>query len=122
MMRNLGGSIGIAALATLLTRGSNHSNRLGDAVSLYNLETQQRIDQLTQFFVSRGRIQYGSKAGDCVHQQYRPPRSLCEFTTIVLLIGIALLLRDCRYFLQTSQGKRVLPPIDRLGFGELAAT
>ena len=55
MMRNLGGSIGIAAIATLLTRREQfHSNRLGEAISLYNPQTQQRINQLTQYFVSRG--------------------------------------------------------------------
>ncbi|BAY60733.1 EmrB/QacA family drug resistance transporter [Calothrix brevissima NIES-22] len=55
MMRNMGGSLGIAALATLLTnREQFHSNRLGDSVSLYNPETQQRIDQMTQYFISRG--------------------------------------------------------------------
>lgn len=47
-------SIGIAALATLLTQEQFHSNRLGEAVSLYSPETQQRLNQLTQFFVSRG--------------------------------------------------------------------
>jgi MFS transporter, DHA2 family, multidrug resistance protein len=55
MMRNLGGSFGIAILATLLTqREKFHSNRLGDAVSLYNLATQERVDQLTQRFVKQG--------------------------------------------------------------------
>lgn len=55
MMRNLGGSFGIAILATLLTqREQFHSNRLGDAISLYNSETQQRLNELTQVFVSRG--------------------------------------------------------------------
>ncbi|WP_242054807.1 hypothetical protein [Nostoc flagelliforme] len=55
MMRNMGGSIGIASLTTLLTnREQFHSNRLGDAVYLYNLETQQQIDKMTQYFVSRG--------------------------------------------------------------------
>lgn len=55
MMRNLGGSIDIASLATLLTnREQFHSNRLGEAVSLYNPATQERIYQLTQYFVSRG--------------------------------------------------------------------
>lgn len=55
MMRNLGGSFGIAILATLLTqREQFHSNRLGDAVSLYNPATQQRVDELTQLFVSQG--------------------------------------------------------------------
>jgi DHA2 family multidrug resistance protein len=55
MMRNLGGSVGIATLSTLLTRREQlHSNRLGEAVSLYSPQTQQRIEQLTQFFMSRG--------------------------------------------------------------------
>nr|WP_211178492.1 DHA2 family efflux MFS transporter permease subunit [Brasilonema octagenarum] len=55
MMRNLGGSLGIAALATLLTnREQFHSNRLGESVSLYNPATQERINQMTQYFVSRG--------------------------------------------------------------------
>lgn len=55
MMRNLGGSLGIAAIATLLTqREQFHSNRLGEAVSLYSPATQERIIQLTQYFVSRG--------------------------------------------------------------------
>ncbi|MBD0303018.1 MAG: DHA2 family efflux MFS transporter permease subunit [Tolypothrix sp. T3-bin4] len=55
MMRNLGGSIGIAILSTLLSKREQfHSNRIGESVSLYSPETQQRIDQLTQFFISRG--------------------------------------------------------------------
>ncbi len=55
MMRNLGGSVGIAALSTLLTRREQlHSERVGEAVSLYNPATQQRINQLTQFFTSQG--------------------------------------------------------------------
>ncbi|MEH2364795.1 MDR family MFS transporter [Nostoc sp.] len=55
IMRNLGGSIGIAALDTLLTRREQfHSERIGEAVSLYNLSTQQRLEQMTQFFVNQG--------------------------------------------------------------------
>jgi MFS transporter, DHA2 family, multidrug resistance protein len=55
MMRNLGGSFGIAAISTLLTRRENfHSLRLGEAVSLYDPQTQQRLEQLTQLFVTKG--------------------------------------------------------------------
>jgi len=55
MMRNLGRSIGIAILSTLLTRREQfHSNRIGESVSVFDPETQQRIDQLTQAFMSRG--------------------------------------------------------------------
>lgn len=55
MMRNLGGSIGIAILSTVLTRREQfHSNRIGEAVSVFDPETQQRIEQLTQAFISKG--------------------------------------------------------------------
>lgn len=55
MMRNLGGSFGIAAVATLLTqREQFHSNRLGESVSVYNPAAQEAINQATQYFVSRG--------------------------------------------------------------------
>jgi DHA2 family multidrug resistance protein len=55
MLRNLGGSIGIAILSTLLTRREQfHSNRIGEAVSVFDPETQQRIEQLTQAFIGKG--------------------------------------------------------------------
>jgi MFS transporter, DHA2 family, multidrug resistance protein len=53
MGRNLGGSIGIAVLGTMLSmREKFHSNRLGESISLSNPVTRDRIDQLTQFFQS----------------------------------------------------------------------
>ncbi len=55
MMRNLGGSVGIAGLATFLTKREHfHSSTLGEAVSLFNPETQQRLGQLTEMFMARG--------------------------------------------------------------------
>ncbi len=55
MMRNLGGSMGIAALSTLVSRREQfHSNRIGEAVSLYAPQTQQRLNELTQNFISKG--------------------------------------------------------------------
>ncbi|GGY63838.1 DHA2 family efflux MFS transporter permease subunit [Pseudoduganella albidiflava] len=55
MTRNLGGSIGIALLATALsTREHFHSARLGEAITSYSLATQQRLDQMTQAFIGQG--------------------------------------------------------------------
>lgn len=55
MMRNLGGSLGIAALSTLLTqREQLHSSRIGESVSIWDPQVQQRINDLTQVMVSRG--------------------------------------------------------------------
>lgn len=95
MMRNLGGSIGIASLATLLTnREQFHSNRLGDTVSLYNSETQQRIDQMTQYFVSRGAdlSTAQNQAIASISNIVRREAFVMAFNDCFYFIGIALLL------------------------------
>ncbi len=52
--RNLGGSLGIAILGTLQSvRERFHSNRLVEAISLSNPITRDRLDQLTQFFLTK---------------------------------------------------------------------
>ncbi|BAY25563.1 EmrB/QacA family drug resistance transporter [Calothrix sp. NIES-2100] len=95
MMRNLGGSLGIAALATLLTnREQFHSNRLGDSVSLYNPETQQRIDQMTQYFISRGAdlSTAQNQAIASISNIVRREAFVMAFNDCFYFIGIALLL------------------------------
>jgi DHA2 family multidrug resistance protein len=55
MTRNLGGSVGIAMLATSLTNREHfHSARLGESISSYAAPTQERIEQMTQAFVASG--------------------------------------------------------------------
>jgi DHA2 family multidrug resistance protein len=55
MTRNLGGSIGIALLATALTNREHfHSERLGESVSMLAAPTQARLDQLTSAFIGAG--------------------------------------------------------------------
>jgi DHA2 family multidrug resistance protein len=55
MTRNLGGSVGIALLATALTNREHfHSARLGESVSSYSAATQQRLDQMSAAFVANG--------------------------------------------------------------------
>ncbi|MBU7584419.1 MAG: DHA2 family efflux MFS transporter permease subunit [Nostoc sp. TH1S01] len=89
MMRNMGGSLGIAVLATLLTnREQFHSNRLGDAVSLYNPETQQRIDQMTQYFISRG--------ADLTTAQNQ---AIASISNVVRREAFVMAFNDCFYFI-----------------------
>lgn len=55
MLRNLGGSLGIAAMSTLLTqREQLHSARIGESVTLFDPQVQERINQIAQTMVSRG--------------------------------------------------------------------
>lgn len=95
MMRNLGGSFGIAALATLLTqREKFHSNRLGDAISLYNPETQQRVDTLTQLFVSKGADfnTAQSQAFQAIASTVSRESYVMAFNDCFYFVGFALLL------------------------------
>ncbi|MGQ4649928.1 DHA2 family efflux MFS transporter permease subunit [Lyngbya aestuarii] len=89
MMRNLGGSMGIAALATLLTRREQfHSNRLGETISLYDPQTQQRLEQMTQYFVSRGADLLTAKQ-----------QAIAAISNIVRREAFVLAFNDCFYFI-----------------------
>jgi MFS transporter, DHA2 family, multidrug resistance protein len=55
LMRNLGGSVGIAIIQTMLARDRQlHTNVLGAHVSSYGQQTQQMLHGLTSAFVARG--------------------------------------------------------------------
>jgi DHA2 family multidrug resistance protein len=55
MTRNLGGSIGIALLATALTsREHFHSQRIGEAVTSFAPATQERLSAMAASFTSQG--------------------------------------------------------------------
>ncbi|GAC1459745.1 MAG: MDR family MFS transporter [Chamaesiphon sp.] len=89
MMRNIGGSMGIAALGTLLTRREAfHSNQLGQTVSLYSPATQHRIDQMTQFFMSRGADFYTAH-----------DRAIAVIGNIVRREAYIMAYNDCFYFI-----------------------
>ena len=55
MLRNLGGAIGTAVLATVITKREQfHSNIIGQSVTLSREEVRSRIAQLTDFFTAHG--------------------------------------------------------------------
>ena len=55
MFRNLGGAIGTAVLATVITKREQfHSNIIGQSVTLGREEVRGRISQLTDFFMAHG--------------------------------------------------------------------
>lgn len=55
MLRNLGGAIGTATLATIITKREQfHSNVIGQSVTLSQDAARQRIDQMTGYFMSHG--------------------------------------------------------------------
>jgi MFS transporter, DHA2 family, multidrug resistance protein len=55
MLRNLGGAIGTAVLATVVTKREQfHSNIIGQSVTLGREEVRNRIAQSTDYFISHG--------------------------------------------------------------------
>ena len=55
MMRNLGGAIGTAVLATIVTKREQfHSNIIGQSVDLGREEVRTRIAQMTNYFLAHG--------------------------------------------------------------------
>jgi DHA2 family multidrug resistance protein len=55
LMRNLGGSVGIAAATTMISRSSQlFVNRLGVHVNPYDPQTQMMLEQMRGHFLSRG--------------------------------------------------------------------
>jgi MFS transporter, DHA2 family, multidrug resistance protein len=55
MMRNLGGAIGTAVLATIVTKREQfHSNIIGQSVDLGREEVRNRIAQATDYFLAHG--------------------------------------------------------------------
>ncbi|WP_407160700.1 DHA2 family efflux MFS transporter permease subunit [Bradyrhizobium sp. STM 3557] len=55
MLRNLGGAIGTAVLATIVTKREQfHSNIIGQSVTLGREEVRSRIAQMTSYFMAHG--------------------------------------------------------------------
>lgn len=93
MMRNLGGSIGIALLATALsTREQFHSQRIGESVSLLASSTQLRLDQLTQAFIAKGMepMQAANAAMAAVANLVRREAYVMAYNDAFLIVGAML--------------------------------
>jgi DHA2 family multidrug resistance protein len=95
MMRNLGGAIGIAALQTVLTkREQYHSNVLSQSVSLFEQATRDRIDHLTQYFMSHGvidRLDAAHRAYVAVGKVIQKQAFVLAFSDTFYLLGVALI-------------------------------
>ena len=102
MTRNLGGSIGIALLSALLTvRERFHSNRLGEAVSLYNPLTQERLNSLRQGFAAAGSDAYtaGQQAVAALDAALRREATLMAFNDCFRVLGLVLICATVAAFL-----------------------
>jgi DHA2 family multidrug resistance protein len=95
MMRNIGGSFGIAGLATLLSRRERfHSARIGESVSLFSQATQERMGKAVDYFTNRGSDDYSAhlRAIGSLGATVRQQAYLMAFDDCFLGLGCVLLL------------------------------
>ena len=95
MMRNLGGSVGIALGGTLISvRERFHGARLGEMVTEYGTATQMRLSQLTAVFMHGGNDAYTAvhQAMTATQQSIRREAFVMAFDDCFLLLGTVLLL------------------------------
>jgi MFS transporter, DHA2 family, multidrug resistance protein len=103
MMRNLGGAIGTAVLATIVTKREQfHSNIIGQSVDLGREEVRQWIAQVTDYFIAHGvtdpsgaRHQAIIALGNSVKRQ----ALVLGFSDTFAVIGLVLILAAIAIFL-----------------------
>jgi MFS transporter, DHA2 family, multidrug resistance protein len=94
MLRNLGGAVGTATLATILTKREQfHSNVIGQSITLYSEETRRRIAELAGYFQAHGtvgRVAAENEAigaiGKIVHRQ----ALIMAFSDAFAVVGVVL--------------------------------
>lgn len=95
MLRNLGGSVGIAMLSTMYTmREHFHSAKIGEGISLYHKATQDRL-ALYQWIFQQGGIDAvtaGQKAIAALDADIRQQASIMSFNDCFLIVAVCLAL------------------------------
>jgi DHA2 family multidrug resistance protein len=110
MMRNLGGSIGIALLQTLLTRREQfHSAVINPSVSLLSEATRQRLADLQRYFMATGTADPATAWHDAVVAVGRTVRAQSYFlaygdTFFVMGSGLLLAIVAAVLMRQTTGG------------------
>lgn len=93
MLRNLGGSVGIAILATVFSiREKFHSAKLVEGITIYSLETQHRLAALQGKFMGDGldKVLAMKKATLVIDATLREQASVMAFNDCFMSVGVAL--------------------------------
>lgn len=95
LMRNLGGSIGIAVTGTLLARKSQtYTNVLGGHVDAYSLQAQQTLEGLKQSFMAAGSdpVTASQRAYAAMFGMVQRQAMMVSFVDVFRLLGTMFLL------------------------------
>lgn len=95
LMRNLGGSMGIAAATTLLARQEQlHINRLGANVTIYSPQARVAIGQMRNLFMGQGSdpTTATNRAYGLIFGQVQQQASMLSFMDVFHILGVIFLL------------------------------
>jgi DHA2 family multidrug resistance protein len=93
MMRNMGGSFGIALLSTLITNREHlHSERIGSTVTVDSALVQQRLDSVTSILLAKGLdpVTAASTSLKILNQSVQKQSFLLAFSDAFYVIGAVL--------------------------------
>ncbi len=114
MMRQLGGSFGIAMINTYVAhRFGSHRNDLISNVSIYNPQATQRINGLTQYFAGKGGtiIDAQHKAMAVVNNGIDRQSSLLSYMDAYIFVGLLFLLAMPLLLLVLDRKKQAGPVV-----------
>jgi MFS transporter, DHA2 family, multidrug resistance protein len=95
LMRNIGGSTGIAVTQTMLARGrQRHTSVLGAHVSVYNTATQERLRQLQAAFAAQGAdpVTAAQRAQGALWATVQKQAAILTFNDAFRLLGMIFLI------------------------------
>jgi DHA2 family multidrug resistance protein len=101
MTRNIGGSVGIATLSTILTQREHlHSVRIGELVTVYTPAVQERLATLSTMFQDKGidPTTAASYALTDLNRAVQKQAYLMAYSDSFFVIGAALLLSGISLF------------------------
>jgi len=114
LMRNVGGSVGIAATQTILSRWRQmHTNILGSHISAYDPLAQERFRQLQSTFVARGSdaVTAAQRSNGVLWATVQQQASILTFNDIFRLMAfIFVLMVPLGYLMRRPRTRKPQPP------------
>lgn len=107
IFRNVGGSVGIAILSTLVTRREQfHDQRIGETITSYSPATQARLAALQQTFVSKGfdSVTALKQSYTAIKSLVRRDAFIMAFNDAFFVIAIGLLVAAAAVWLYKKPG------------------
>jgi MFS transporter, DHA2 family, multidrug resistance protein len=109
LMRNIGGSLGIATMTTLLSRRQQfHQNRLIENITPYDLDVRIMMEQMKAYFMSRGSDAYTAtkQATGAIYGMVQKHAAMMSFVDAFWMLAVVFAVVIPLVILQDNPNKR----------------